>query len=403
MLTQNFRPLNQNLGKKLKMLFDFIFRQLRPLIFSGDAETAHERMLTIVESISKFPGLIPLLRRQFMEEHSVLRTQLFGRSLQNPIGLAAGFDKDGRIHPALFALGFGFVEIGTVTPYPQAGNPRPRLFRLPEDEALINRLGFNNHGASEMAELLASTLKRFIPKDTDIFELNSNLTANIASGMLGINIGKNKDTLLEKASDDYVSCLSMLHPYADYFTLNISSPNTEDLRNLQEKDALRVLLDSVCACRDKLDQNHSRKTPLLVKLSPDLDETALGSSIRVMKEFSIQGVIVANTTVKRPELKSKQRNENGGLSGKPLQKRSTEMIRNVFQKLGTEIPIIGVGGIFSGADAYDKIRAGASAVQIYTALIYEGPGQVRKVKRELAKLLNEDGFTSVSDAVGVDS
>jgi dihydroorotate dehydrogenase len=403
MLTLNFRPLNQNLGKKLKMLFDFIFRQLRPLIFSGDAETAHERMLTIVESISKIPGLIPLLRRQFMEEHSVLRTQLFGRSLQNPIGLAAGFDKDGRIHPALFALGFGFVEIGTVTPYPQAGNPRPRLFRLPEDEALINRLGFNNHGASEMAELLASTLKRFIPKDTDIFELNSNLTANIASGMLGINIGKNKDTLLEKASDDYVSCLSMLHPYADYFTLNISSPNTEDLRNLQEKDALRVLLDSVCACRDKLDQNHSRKTPLLVKLSPDLDETALGSSIRVMKEFSIQGVIVANTTVKRPELKSKQRNENGGLSGKPLQKRSTEMIRNVFQKLGTEMPIIGVGGIFSGADAYDKIRAGASAVQIYTALIYEGPGQVRKVKRELAKLLNEDGFTSVSDAVGVDS
>ena len=145
------------------MLFDFIFRQLRPLIFSGDAETAHERMLTIVESISKFPGLIPLLRRQFMEEHSVLRTQLFGRSLQNPIGLAAGFDKDGRIHPALFALGFGFVEIGTVTPYPQAGNPRPRLFRLPEDEALINRLGFNNHGASEMAELLVSTLKKLIP------------------------------------------------------------------------------------------------------------------------------------------------------------------------------------------------------------------------------------------------
>ena len=385
------------------MLFDFIFRQLRPLIFSGDAETAHERMLTIVESISKIPGLIPFLRRQFLEEHSVLRTQLFGRSLQNPIGLAAGFDKDGRIHPALFALGFGFVEIGTVTPYPQAGNPRPRLFRLPEDEGLINRLGFNNHGASEMAELIVSTLKRLMQEDIDIIEQKSNFTANIASGMLGINIGKNKDTLLEKASDEYVSCLSMLHPYADYFTLNISSPNTEDLRNLQEKDALRVLLDSVCACRDKLDQNHSRKTPLLVKLSPDLDETALGSSIRVMKEFSIQGVIVANTTVKRPELKSKQRNENGGLSGKPLQKRSTEMIRNVFQKLGTEMPIIGVGGIFSGADAYDKIRAGASAVQIYTALIYEGPGQVRKVKRELAKLLNEDGFTSVSDAVGVDS
>jgi len=314
------------------MLFDFIFRQLRPLIFSGDAETAHERMLTIVESISKIPGLIPFLRRQFLEEHSVLRTQLFGRSLQNPIGLAAGFDKGGRIHPALFALGFGFVEIGTVTPYPQSGNPRPRLFRLPEDETLINRLGFNNLGAQEMAELLVPAPKKIMPEDSDIIDRKSDFPANNAYGMLGINIGKNKDTMLEKATDDYVSCLNTLHPFADYFTLNISSPNTEDLRKLQEKDALRVLLDSVCACRDKLDQNHIRETPLLVKLSPDLDETALKSSIRVMKEFSIQGVIVTNTTVKRPELKSKQRNENGGLSGKPLQKRSTEMIRNVFQK-----------------------------------------------------------------------
>jgi dihydroorotate dehydrogenase len=221
--------------------------------------------------------------------------------------------------------------------------------------------------------------------------------------MLGINIGKNKDTILENANDDYVSCLNTLHPFADYFTLNISSPNTEDLRKLQGKEALRVLLDSVCEHRDNLDQNHVRETPLLVKLSPDLDDTELENSIRVINEFSIQGVIIANTTVKRPELKSKHRIENGGLSGKPLQKRSTEMIRNVFQKLGTKMPIIGVGGIFSGADAYDKIRAGASAVQIYTALIYKGPGQVRKVKRELAKLLNEDGFTSVSDAVGVDS
>ncbi|MCK5900806.1 dihydroorotate dehydrogenase (quinone), partial [bacterium] len=241
------------------MLFDFIFRQLRPLIFSGDAETAHERMLTIVESISKIPGLIPFLRRQFLEEHSVLRTQLFGRSLQNPIGLAAGFDKDGRIHPALFALGFGFVEIGTVTPYPQSGNPRPRLFRLPEDETLINRLGFNNLGAQEMAELLVSAPKKIMPEDSDIIDRKSDFPANIAYGMLGINIGKNKDTILEKSTDDYVSCLNTLHPFADYFTLNISSPNTEDLRKLQEKDALRVLLDSVCAYRDNLDQNHIRE------------------------------------------------------------------------------------------------------------------------------------------------
>ena len=385
------------------MPFDFNFRQLRPFIFAGDAETAHERMLAIVESISKIPGFLSFLDRQFREEHPILRTQLFGRSLQNPIGLAAGFDKDGRIHPALFALGFGFVEIGTVTPNPQSGNPRPRLFRLTEDSALINRLGFNNQGAQKLAEKFISKSKIIIPEESDIFERSNDLPANTSSGMLGINIGKNKDTILDKATDDYVSCLNTLHPFADYFTLNISSPNTEDLRSLQEKYALRVLLDSVCTRRDKLDQNNLRTTPLLVKLAPDLDEAALENSICVIQEFSIQGIVVANTTVKRPELKSRQCSENGGLSGKPLHKRSTEMIRSVFKELGTAIPIIGVGGIFSGADAYDKIRAGASAVQIYTALIYEGPGLIRKVKKELADLLIEDGFTSVSDAVGVDS
>ena len=400
---QNFRPLNLNLGKKLKMLFDFIFRQLRPLLFAGNPETAHERMLVIISGISKIPGLLPFLGRQFREEYSVLQTQLFGITLQNSIGLAAGFDKDGRIHPALFAIGFGFVEIGTVTPNPQSGNPRPRLFRLTEDDALINRLGFNNHGAQKMAELLVSSPNPIIPEGSDIFDSNRDFSAKTSSRMLGINIGKNKDTILGKAANDYVSCLNKLHTFADYFTLNISSPNTEDLRKLQGKDTLRVLLDSVCTRRDKLDRNNFRKTPLLIKLAPDLDESELRNSIRVIQEFSIQGIIATNTTVKHPELKSKQRNENGGLSGKPLKKRSTEMVRNLYQELGTEMPIIGVGGIFNGADAYEKIRAGASAVQIYTALIYEGPGLVLKVKRELAKLLKEDGFTSISDAVGVDS
>ena len=186
------------------MPFDFNFRQLLPLIFAGDAETAHERMLAIVESISKIPGFLSFLDRQFREEHPILRTQLFGRSLQNPIGLAAGFDKDGRIHPALFALGFGFVEIGTVTPNPQSGNPRPRLFRLTEDSALINRLGFNNQGAQKLAEKFISTSKKIIPEESDIFERSNNLPANTSSGMLGINIGKNKDTILDKATDDYV-------------------------------------------------------------------------------------------------------------------------------------------------------------------------------------------------------
>jgi len=386
----------------LKLPLNYLYRQLRPFLFAGDAEKVHERMLTSVEFISKIPGFLPLLRSQFLDENPLLRTKLFVKTINNPIGLAAGFDKDGRIHPALFALGFGFVEIGTVTPRPQEGNPRPRLFRLREDHAVINRMGFNNQGAWKMAERLVANTLKIKSADADIFELSEDYPANIASGMLGINIGKNKDTSLEKATDDYVSALSTLHPFAEYFTLNISSPNTEDLRNLQEKEALRILLDSVCARRDELDRNHSRNTPLLVKLAPDLDGDALENSVHVIQEFSIQGVIATNTTVERPELKSKNRTETGGLSGKPLQKRSTAMIRTLFAELGADIPIIGVGGIFNGADAYEKIRAGAAAVQIYTALIYEGPGLVRKVKEELANLLESDGYKSVSEAVGAD-
>ena len=386
----------------MKLPLNYLYRQLRPLLFAGDAEKVHERMLTSVEFISKIPGFLPLLRSLFLEDNPLLRSQLFDKTLNNPIGLAAGFDKDGRIHPALFALGFGFVEIGTVTPRPQEGNPRPRLFRLKEDHAVINRMGFNNQGAWKMAERLVANTLKIKSADADIFELSEDYPANIASGMLGINIGKNKDTSLEKATDDYVSALSTLHPFAEYFTLNISSPNTEDLRNLQEKEALRILLDSVCARRDELDRNHSRNTPLLVKLAPDLDGDALENSVHVIQEFSIQGVIATNTTVERPELKSKNRTETGGLSGKPLQKRSTAMIRTLFAELGADIPIIGVGGIFNGADAYEKIRAGAAAVQIYTALIYEGPGLVRKVKEELANLLESDGYKSVSEAVGAD-
>jgi dihydroorotate dehydrogenase len=390
------------LGRKLKLTLNNLYRQLRPFLFAGDAEKVHERMLSSVEFISKIPGFLPLLRKVYVEDNPLLHTQLFDNVIDNPIGLAAGFDKDGRIHPALFALGFGFVEIGTVTPHPQKGNPPPRLFRLPEDQAVINRMGFNNQGAWKMAERLVAKTLKIKSADADLFEVSGDYPANISSGMLGINIGKNKDTTLENATDDYVSALSTLHPFADYFTLNISSPNTKDLRNMQEKEALRILLDSVCARRDELDRNHSRNTPLLVKLAPDLDEDALKNSVRVMQEFSIQGVIATNTTVARPVLKSKYRTETGGLSGKPLQKRSTEMIRTLFAELGTDIPIIGVGGIFNGADAYEKIKAGAAAVQIYTALIYEGPGLVRKVKAELADLLERDGYKSVSEAVGAD-
>ena len=402
-MKQNYTFLSLKHGEKMSSSADFVFRQLRPLLFSGDAETAHERMLSSVEMVSKIPGVIPFLRWQFRKESPVLHTKLFGKTVNNPIGLAAGFDKDGRIYPALFALGFGFVEIGTVTPLPQAGNLKPRIFRLLEDQALVNRLGFNNQGVQKLVEKLDLGTKKISTEEADMINQSSEQHEKFSSGMLGINIGKNGDTSLEKAREDYVSALSALHPFADYFTINISSPNTEGLRRLQEKQMLRELLESVCSRRDKLDQNHIRKTPLLVKLSPDLDDQGLQNCTGVIKEFPIQGVIATNTTLDRQQLKSSQKIEQGGLSGKPLKERSTEVVRTLFQELGNEVTIIGTGGIFNGTDAYQKIRAGAAAVQIYTALIYEGPGLVRRIKQELSELLERDGFNCVTDVIGIDS
>ena len=402
-MKQNYTFLSLKHGEKMSSSADFVFRQLRPLLFSGDAETAHERMLSSVEIVSKIPGVIPFLRWQFREESPVLHTKLFGKTVNNPIGLAAGFDKDGRIYPTLFALGFGFVEIGTVTPLPQAGNLKPRIFRLLEDQALVNRLGFNNQGIQKLVEKLDLGTKKISTEEADMINQSSEQHEKFSSGMLGINIGKNGDTSLEKAREDYVSALSALHPFADYFTINISSPNTEGLRRLQEKQMLRELLESVCSRRDKLDQNHIRKTPLLVKLSPDLDDQGLQNCTGVIKEFPIQGVIATNTTLDRQQLKSSQKIEQGGLSGKPLKERSTEVVRTLFQELRNEVTIIGTGGIFNGTDAYQKIRAGAAAVQIYTALIYEGPGLVRRIKQELAELLERDGFNCVTDVIGIDS
>ena len=402
-MKQNYTFLSLKHGVKMSSSADFVFRQLRPLLFSGDAETAHERMLSSVEMVSKIPGVIPFLRWQFRKESPVLHTKLFGKAVNNPIGLAAGFDKNGRIYPALFALGFGFVEIGTVTPLPQAGNLKPRISRLLEDQALVNRLGFNNQCIQKLVEKLDLGTKKISTEEADMINQSSEQHEKFSSGMLGINIGKNGDTSLEKAREDYVSALSALHPFADYFTINISSPNTEGLRRLQEKQMLRELLESVCSRRDKLDQNHIRKTPLLVKLSPDLDDQGLQNCTGVIKEFPIQGVIATNTTLDRQQLKSSQKIEQGGLSGKPLKERSTEVVRTLFQELGNEVTIIGTGGIFNGTDAYQKIRAGAAAVQIYTALIYEGPGLVRRIKQELAELLERDGFNCVTDVIGIDS
>ena len=354
-------------------------------------------MLSGVEKFLCFPAFLKLLNYQYQEDFPALRIKLFNRNINNPVGLAAGFDKDGRIYKALFAIGFGFVEIGTVTPRPQLGNSAPRLFRLVEDEALINNLGFNNNGASKMLEKITSRRHR-------INNIGSNDSLiNFESGLLGINIGKNEVTPLYNANEDYISALNTLYHFADYFTLNISSPNTKELRNLQKKHELRNLLDVICNHRDRLDKKYSQKTPILLKISPDMSEEDFKDSIVVIKEFPIQGIIATNTTVKRHELKSKHRAEKGGLSGKPLKNRSTAVIKELYRELGENLKIIGVGGIFSGKDAYEKIRAGASAVQIYTALIYEGPGLVWKIKKELARLLEQDGFTTVEEVIGIDS
>lgn len=305
-----------------------------------------------------------------------LAISLFGLSFPNPVGLAAGYDKDAEAFAPLARFGFGFVECGTVTPLPQKGNPKPRLFRLTEDLAVINRMGFNNEGLEAFAARLAAR------KGTQI---------------VGANIGANKDAKDRVA--DYRRGFARLAGLSDYITVNISSPNTPGLRGLQDKDSLRELLSALA--EDRARANIS--IPLLLKIAPDLDMVALDDIAGVLREISIDGLIVSNTTLARPaSLKSPHAKEQGGLSGAPLFRPSTEILKQMRKRLGTRLPLVGVGGIASGADAYAKIRGGASLVQLYSALVYEGPGLVARIKRELISLLERDGFANVSEAVGAD-
>jgi dihydroorotate dehydrogenase len=306
-----------------------------------------------------------------------LRVQAFGLDFPNPVGLAAGFDKNAQVPHAMARFGFGFVECGTVTPLPQAGNPKPRLFRLSEDRGVINRMGFNNDGMERVARRLARNRRR---------------------GTVGINIGANKDSLDRIA--DYALCFQRLAALADYVTVNVSSPNTPGLRGLQNRGELHRLLQVLTGFRE----DQARKTPLLLKIAPDLDEQALDDIAGVVLDAGIEGVIVSNTTVDRPaSLRSRHAHESGGLSGKPLFEPSTDVLKRMHARVGSRLVLIGVGGIASGAEAYAKIRAGASLVQLYTALAYEGPGLVTRIKRELLDCLSRDGFARVSDAVGVAS
>jgi dihydroorotate dehydrogenase len=330
------------------------------------AETAHRATIALTRNFA------PLLPSPAPDDARLAVTAL-GLNFPNPVGLAAGFDKDADVPDAMGKLGFGFVECGTVTPKPQTGNPRPRLFRLREDAAVINRMGFNNHGMAAAEQ---------------------NLKARRGKGLVGINLGANKDSA--DRIGDYVQAFNRLSPLADYVTVNVSSPNTPGLRGLQNKDDLTRLLAALTSAR-------KTRVPLLLKIAPDLDPQALDDIAAVVRASFIDGLIVSNTTIARPTLKSIHANETGGLSGTPLLAPSTEILRQMRQRLGNAVTLVGVGGIASGEDAYTKIRAGASLVQLYTALVYQGPGLVNRIKRELLELLARDGFASVADAVGKDA
>ncbi len=317
--------------------------------------------------------------RHLQDDEPSLAIDLAGLTLANAVGLAAGFDKDAEVADRLLSLGFGFVECGTVTPLPQAGNPRPRLFRLPADRAVINRMGFNNAGLDRFAGRLGR-----MPSPR--------------AGPVGANVGANKESADRVA--DYVIGLRRLWPLADYFTLNVSSPNTPGLRELQQKTAMEELLGAVAEARASLSATHGQR-PVFLKIAPDLSASGARDILETAVANGLDGLIVSNTTLARPaSLVSPHRAEDGGLSGAPLFEPSTALLRDLFAEAGGRLVLIGAGGVGSGAEAYAKIRAGARAVQLYTALAYEGPGLVRRIKRELAARLRADGFVRLKDAVG---
>jgi len=359
-----------------------VYRSLvRPILFHLPPETAHHLALKSLSLIKPFNSIVS---NRCKSVHA-LTVKLFGLTFSNPVGLAAGFDKDGVALNELAALGFGHIEAGTITYHAQPGNPRPRLFRLPKDEALINRAGFNNHGAAPFVE---------------------QVRGNRPKCVLGVSIGKSKITPLENAVDDYLSSFDLIYEVADYTAVNVSSPNTPQLRELQQAEQLHALL---LALQDRnrdlqLRTNRPNRMPLLVKLSPDLTTKELEMIVAVVSELNIDGIIATNTTTNRVNLQSSMQDVGacgeGGLSGKPLASRSTEMIADLFRLTRGKVPIIGVGGIFTAADAWEKIAAGATLVQLYTGFIYRGPLVAKEINDGLTRLLEEAGFENLHAAVG---
>lgn len=356
---------------------------IMPALRTVDAETAHRAGVLA----ARF-GLAP---KQRAADDAVLRTTLWGREVSNPVGLAAGFDKDGEAVSGLMAAGFGLVEIGSVTPLPQPGNPKPRIFRLPEDGAVINRYGFNSCGHTDAASHLGA------------FRGGGARNGHL----LGVNLGKNKTS--PSAEDDYAAGVRAIGQFADYVVVNVSSPNTPGLRALQERQQLRSLLLAVRAAVDALPPSACERgvrPPLVLKVAPDLSDAQRAdiAAVALDKKVRLDGLIVSNTTVERPvSLRGASKAEAGGLSGAPLTLTSTAVLADFYRRTKGRVTLIGTGGVGSGADAYAKVRAGASAVQLYSALVFEGPPLVPRVKRELAELLKADGYASVAEAVGVDA
>ncbi len=337
---------------------------IRPLLFTLPAEKAHHTTFSLLKFIHRIPGMAGLFRRLFCYKNPALKRELFGLEFDNPVGLAAGFDKDARLIDELSTLGFGFIEIGTITPKGQPGNPKPRLFRLPQDQSLINRMGFNNEG-------MEAAIRRLKKRKSKV--------------IVGGNIGKNKVTPNEQAESDYLQCYHALYPYVDYFVINVSSPNTPGLRELQEKEPLQKLIQ-----RMQLENNKQTKPkPVLLKIAPDLTDAQLDDILDIMEKTKLDGLIATNTTIARAPLTTdKQTIEAigaGGLSGKALTQRSTEVISYLHKKSKGAFPIVGVGGILSPEDALEKLKAGASLIQVYTGFIYEGPAMVKRINQYLSK------------------
>jgi len=347
-----------------------MFSVLRPFLFSLDPEAAHD---LAIKSL-KFN---PLPKKMFeVEDEQMLEMELFGIHFPNPIGLAAGFDKSAEVYNSLLRLGFGYVEVGTVTPLKQTGNPKPRIFRLEDDRALINRLGFNNDGIETIKQRIRSGNRE---------------------GILGINIGPNKETKDQK--NDFSLGLKSFFDVVDYITINISSPNTERLRDFHDKEKLKDLLVSL----DKIKKEKKTNIPLLLKVSPDIKESDIPEIVETAIQNNISAIVLTNTTNgNRDNLKNESKKEEGGLSGKPLQTISTNIIKKFYKQLGGKIPIIGVGGVNSGKSAYEKIIAGASLLQLYTGFVYRGPSTAKDIKKELIQILKEEGIKNIKEAVGKD-